>query len=77
MSEKPSSRKRWHELKPGDLVKVLDAPRAYVVGVVIYTYSANVYESSSAEILVDGRREHISTRYLSWIDPNPDISVIS
>ena len=82
MSEKPSSRKRhrW-SLESGDLVKVLrfgscnnDEP---LLGVVLVIYSANVYEGSSAEVLVDSEKVILESKYLIRIQPDPDISVIS
>jgi len=83
MGEKPSSRKRhrW-SLEPGDLVRVIN-PRpplessAHPIGMVLSIYSANVYEGSSADILVGRRKLWIETKYLIRIDPDSDISVIS
>ena len=81
-NKKPSSRKRhrW-SLEPGDLVKVIDHIRyaaAYpgeewkpMVGVVLTVYSANVYEGSSAEVLVASQRIHVESKFLIRIDRNP------
>ena len=76
MGEIPSSRKRhrW-SLERGDLVEVLRPERAF--GVILVVYSANVYEGSSAEVLVGGTKVLIESKYLTRIDEDPDISAIS
>jgi len=85
MDEKPSSRKRhrW-SLEPGDLVRVSRRPpppgpwgtvhQEYVIGVVLSTYSANVYEGSSADVLVEGQKMWLESKYLMRIDIDSEIS---
>jgi hypothetical protein len=79
MGEKPSSRKRhrW-SLEPGDLVETTGRwDRSRPVGIILSVYSANVYEGSSAEVLIGGQRMLIESKYLVRIDPDPDISAVS
>jgi hypothetical protein len=47
------------------------------VGIILTVYSANVYEGSSAEVLVEGQKILIESKYLIRIDEDPDISAIS
>ncbi len=79
MDEKPSSRKRhrW-SLEPGDLVKAAGRwDRSRPVGIILSVYSANVYEGSSAEVLIDGSKMIIESKYLVRIGNVADIPVIS
>ena len=85
-------RHRW-SLEPGDLVKVgypMPEPTGFTgfrkvveeqslpaYGVILVTFSANVYEGSSAEILVNSEKVILDTKYLIRIDLDPDISSIS
>ena len=80
LNKKPSSRKRhrW-SIEPGDLVQVIPHMRYAAAapkkndaetGVVVSVYSANVYEGSSAEVLVSSRKMLVDTKYLIRIDYN-------
>ena len=70
-----NNRARWREFDRGDLVQVRGeialGPDRQVKftppGVVLEFFDSNVYESSSCNVLVEGRVLHVSTRQLTMI----------
>ena len=71
------SRPRWQEFVRGDLVRVYDVHvpdrsqnkeiTFLPTGVVLSYYDSNVYESSSCDVLVEGKVMHVPTRKLKML----------